>query len=85
MKIIKFRAKSTLKSVGRVFGISLSEVDVICKMIPANCNNLKDAIKTSPLIKEKCGESKEKKLMLETALAIDGLPRCISNRGYNKL
>ncbi|THB76394.1 MAG: DNA polymerase III subunit alpha [Desulfobacteraceae bacterium] len=71
----KLKAKAVIRDVGRALGVPLSEVDEIAKMIPDMAKNLKAAIKDVPQIEEKCAETEEKSLMLETSLLLEGLPR----------
>jgi DNA polymerase III subunit alpha len=74
----KLRSHSVIKNVGRMLGIPLPAVDVICKMIPYNIRNLSKAMELVPEIKEKCAKSKIKMQMIEISQCLEGLRRDIS-------
>ncbi|MDP4132783.1 MAG: DNA polymerase III subunit alpha [Bacillota bacterium] len=69
-------ARGAVRDVGRALGVGYSEVDAVAKMIP---NELKmtigKALKTSPKLKEVYEVNEEIKKLLDTAMALEGMPR----------
>ena len=72
----KLQARAALRDVGRVLGISYSEVDVIAKLIPDKLGiTLKEAIKTESRIKEQIETNPQVHNMIDIALKVEGLVR----------
>ncbi len=68
-------AKAAIRDVGRALNIPYAEVDKIAKLVPANVNNIDDAIKTSPQLKELYQNDKTIKELMDIALRLEGLSR----------
>lgn len=72
------KAKGVLRDVGRVLNVELREVDKLCKLIPEVLNiNLKQALETSPELREAVEESQENKNLFELAFTLEGTVRNI--------
>ncbi|MBE6596818.1 MAG: DNA polymerase III subunit alpha [Ruminococcaceae bacterium] len=71
-------AKAAVRDVGRALGMSYSDVDVVARAIPKELGvTLADAMKSAE-IKELYENSDEIKLLLDTAAAVEGMPRNIT-------
>ena len=69
-------ARAAVRDVGRVLGLPLGEVDRIAKMVPMELGiTLEKALATSPDLKESYAGSQEVRELLDTARAIEGMPR----------
>ncbi|MDQ0362916.1 DNA polymerase III subunit alpha [Breznakia pachnodae] len=72
-------AKQVLRDVGRVLGVSLSEVDMLSKMVPHVLKiNLDSVYKTNKKFSEAIEAKKEFRRLFKIARQIEGLPRHIS-------
>jgi len=73
------KARAAVRDCGRVLGMDLSEVDRICKMIPALPVGIKidQAIKENPDLDAACRAGREVKELLETAKRLEGLSRSV--------
>jgi DNA polymerase-3 subunit alpha len=72
------QARAVLRDVGRVLQLPLGMVDRLAKMVPNNPANpvtLKQAIDLEPRLKQARDEDASVKLLLETALKLEGLYR----------
>src|SRR5690606_12124689 len=71
-----FAAKAALRDTARVFGLSSQEMEQLSKFIPGRLGiTLKDAYKESKGLQEFVAASEQKRLLYETALKLEGLPR----------
>ena len=71
-------ARAAVRDVGRVMGISYSEVDAVAKAIPQELGiTLKDALKRSEL-KSIYESSPTTKKLIDTAMQLEGMPRNIT-------
>ncbi len=69
-------AKGVIRDVGRVLGMPYAEVDVVAKAIPAQLGmTLAEALTSSPTLKEMYDSNTKIKELIDTALALEGLPR----------
>ena len=72
-------ARAAVRDVGRVLGVPYGEVDALAKTIPSGPNNqhisLEDALKLSKQLKDAYDGSADTKKLIDTAMAIEGMPR----------
>ena len=72
-------ARGSVRDVGRVMGVPYGEVDVLAKMIPGGPGNLhitlEDALRLSKQLKDAYDENPATKKLIDTAMAIEGMPR----------
>ena len=72
-------ARASVRDVGRVMGIPYADVDAIAKQIPGGPGNLhitlEDALKLSKQLKDAYDGSPQVKKLIDTAMAIEGMPR----------
>ena len=72
----KLQARAALRDVGRVLGMSYSEVDVIAKLVPEKLGiTLKEAIETEQRIREQMETNPQVNNMITIALKVEGLVR----------
>ncbi|MCX7661823.1 MAG: DNA polymerase III subunit alpha, partial [Candidatus Omnitrophica bacterium] len=70
------QARAVVRDVGRVMGMSYSEVDKIAKMIPPDPNiTLRDALQTEIQLSQLYKNDAQIKNLIDTALALEGLNR----------
>jgi len=71
-----FAAKAVLRDVGRVFGLNTKELDKLSRMVPGTLGiTLEEAYKQSRQLQGFVRESDSQRLLFETALRLEGLPR----------
>lgn len=71
-----FAAKASLRDTGRVFGLNTKELDRLSKMVPPRLGiTIAESIKESNLLQQYYNENEKNKLLIDTAMAIEGLPR----------
>ncbi len=69
-------ARGAVRDVGRVLGMNYADVDVIAKMIPKELKmTIEKAISVNPKLKEAYDSNLDVKNLLDTAMAIEGIPR----------
>ncbi|NBI09096.1 DNA polymerase III subunit alpha [Colidextribacter sp. OB.20] len=72
-------ARGSVRDVGRVLGVPYGEVDALAKLIPSGPGalhiTLEDALKLSKQLKDAYDESPVTKKLVDTAMAIEGMPR----------
>ena len=72
-------ARGSVRDVGRVLGVPYGEVDTLAKLIPSGPGalhiTLEDALKLSKQLKDAYDESPATKKLIDTAMAIEGMPR----------
>ena len=71
------KARGAIRDCGRVLGMPYADVDVIAKMVPMDLGmNISLALE-NPKLKEVYNSSQQVKTLIDTARAIEGLPRNI--------
>ncbi len=72
-------ARAAIRDVGRVLGVSYAEVDALAKQVPSGPGalhiTLEEALKLSKPLKEVYDSSPQIKKLIDTAKAIEGMPR----------
>ena len=72
-------ARAAVRDVGRVLNMPYADVDVIAKQIPSGPGalhiTLEEALKLSKQLKESYDGSPQVKKLIDTAMAIEGMPR----------
>src|SRR5438874_2647195 len=72
----KLKARSVVRDVGRVMGLSYRDADRIAKMIPNELNiTLGSAVERNPELKRAVGTEPQTKQLIEYAMALEGLSR----------
>src|SRR5437016_134626 len=72
----KLKARSVVRDVGRVMGLSYRDADRIAKMIPNELNiTLSSAVEKNPELKRAVGTEPQTKQLMEYAMALEGLSR----------
>lgn len=72
----KLQARAALRDVGRVLGMTYSEVDIIAKLIPEKLGiTLSEALELEPRIKEQMESNPQVHNMIDIALKVEGLVR----------
>jgi len=70
------QARAVVRDVGRVMGIAYVEVDRIAKMIPPDYSiSLKEALESTPELKNLYKNDSQIKQLIDTALSLEGLNR----------
>ena len=72
-------ARGSVRDVGRVLGVPYGEVDALAKLIPSGPGalhvTLKDALNLSKQLKDAYNGDPKAKKIIDTAMAIEGMPR----------
>ena len=69
-------ARGALRDVGRVLNVPYAEVDALAKQVPATPHiTLEDALKLSKQFKDSYDNDPKVKKLVDTAMAIEGMPR----------
>ena len=70
-------ARGAIRDVGRALNFSYAETDVVAKLVPTMPLHitLKEALEISPKLKEMYGEDQRVKLLIDTAMQLEGMPR----------
>jgi DNA polymerase III subunit alpha len=72
----KLQAKAAIRDVGRVLGMTFSEVDVISKLMPDKLGlTLKEALELEPRLQQMADDDQKISTLLELAQKIEGLTR----------
>ncbi len=72
----RLQARAAIRDVGRVMGMSYSEVDMVAKLIPEKLGiNLKEAIEMEPRLREQMEMDPKINNLMEIAQRIEGLVR----------
>ena len=70
------KAKSAVRDVGRVMGMTFGDVDRIAKLIPDDLNiTVEQALRDSPQLRELVEGDEDVRLLVETAEKLEGLAR----------
>ena len=70
-------ARGAIRDVGRVLNFTYAETDVVAKLVPSMPLHitLKDALKVSPKLKEMYDGDERVRLLVDTAMRLEGMPR----------
>ncbi len=69
-------ARAAIRDVGRALGMPYGDVDIVAKMIPAELGiDIKSALMKNPDLKMQYENSADTKKLIDTAIALEGLPR----------
>ena len=70
-------ARGAIRDVGRVLNFTYAETDVVAKLVPTMPLHitLKDALKVSPKLKEMYDGDERVRLLIDTAMRLEGMPR----------
>ena len=71
-------AKAVIRDVGRAMGMAYSEVDAIARMIPRELDMTIDMAMKRPELKEAYESSPQIAQLIDTARALEGMPRNVS-------
>lgn len=72
----KLQARAALRDVGRVLGMSFSEVDVVAKLMPEKLGiTLKEALEMEPRLREMMEMNPQVATMMDLAQRIEGMAR----------
>jgi len=70
-------ARGAIRDVGRALNFTYAETDVVAKLVPTMPLHitLKDALNVSPKLKEMYDADERVKLLIDTAMSLEGMPR----------
>ncbi len=70
-------ARGAIRDVGRVLNFSYAETDVVAKLVPTMPLHitLKEALNVSPKLKEMYDVDERVRLLIDTAMSLEGMPR----------
>ncbi len=69
-------ARAAIKDVGRVMNFTYAETDTVAKLVPNTLHiTLKEALETSPRLKEMYDGDGRIKTLIDTAMQLEGMPR----------
>jgi len=70
-------ARGAIRDVGRVLNFTYAETDVVAKLVPSMPLHitLKEALQVSPKLKEMYDGDARVKLLVDTAMSLEGMPR----------
>ncbi len=69
-------ARGAIRDVGRALNFSFAETDVVAKLVPATPHiTLKEAMDSSPKLKEMYRQDERIHTLLDTAMSLEGMPR----------
>ena len=69
-------ARGAVRDVGRALNFTYAETDVVAKLVPTTLHiTLDEALKVSPQLKQMYDEDERVKKLIDTARAIEGMPR----------
>ena len=70
-------ARGAIRDVGRALNVSYAETDVVAKLVPTMPLHitLKDALSVSPKLKEMYDADERVRLLIDTAMGLEGMPR----------
>jgi len=72
-------ARAAIRDVGRALGMAYAEVDVVARSIPQELNiTIADALSSSADLKRLYHDSDAVKRLVDTAMALEGMPRNVS-------
>jgi len=80
------KAKAVVRDVGRVLGMSYAAVDRVAKAIPFSLDmTLEKAVQISPQLSEMVNTEPEVQKLIETGMALEGMPRHASTHAAGVL
>ena len=69
-------ARGAIRDVGRALNFTYAETDVVAKLVPTTLHiTLKEALNVSPKLKEMYDADERVKLLIDTAMSLEGMPR----------
>ena len=69
-------ARGAIRDVGRALNFTYAETDVVAKLVPTTLHiTLKEALEVSPNLKEMYDNDPRVKLLIDTAMSLEGMPR----------
>ncbi len=69
-------ARGAIRDVGRVLNMPYADVDIVAKQVPATLHiTLADALRLSKPLKEQYDSDPQVKKLIDTAMALEGMPR----------
>ncbi len=69
-------ARGAIRDVGRALNFTYAETDVVAKLVPTTLHiTLKEALEVSPKLKEMYDADERVKLLIDTAMSLEGMPR----------
>ena len=69
-------ARGAIRDVGRALNFTYAETDVVAKLVPTTLHiTLKEALEVSPKLKEMYDNDERVKKLIDTARALEGMPR----------
>ena len=69
-------ARGAIRDVGRALNFSYAETDVVAKLVPTTLHiTLKEALNVSPKLKEMYDADDRIRLLIDTAMSLEGMPR----------
>ena len=69
-------ARGAIRDVGRALNFSYAQTDVVAKLVPTTLHiTLKEALEVSPKLKEMYDGDERVKLLIDTAMSLEGMPR----------
>jgi len=69
-------ARGAIRDVGRVLNFTYAETDMVAKQVPNTPHiTLKEALQVSPKLKEMYDAEERVKLLIDTAMSLEGMPR----------
>jgi len=69
-------ARGAIRDVGRALNFSFAETDVVAKLVPTTLHiTLKEALESSPKLKEMYDGDPRVKQLIDTAMSLEGMPR----------
>ena len=69
-------ARGAIRDVGRALNFSYAETDIVAKAVPSTVHiTLKEALEVSPKLKELYEGDERIKLLIDTAMSLEGMPR----------
>lgn len=71
-------ARASIRDVGRALGMSYSDVDVVARAVPQELNITISMALKLPDLKRMYEESEQVRTLVDTAMAIEGMPRNVS-------
>ena len=70
-------ARGAIRDVGRALNLTYAQTDVVAKLVPTTPLHitLKEALDVSPKLKEMYDNDQQVKLLIDTAMSLEGMPR----------
>ena len=69
-------ARGAIRDVGRALNFSYAETDIVAKLVPTTLRiTLREALEVSPKLKEMYDGDERVKMLIDTAMSLEGMPR----------